>query len=70
MAREKQIMKRLEAGDRDVPTLVANCYPGLDPRLVPAAGVTVTAHLMELARRGLVERGEEDQWQPKPHAAD
>jgi len=52
MQREKQIMKRLEAGDRDIMTIVANCYPGLDPRLIPAAGGSVWAHLIELERQG------------------
>lgn len=64
MQRERQIMKRLEAGDRDVETLVLNCYPGLDPRLRPAAGGSVTAHLVELARQGRVERVEGDAWKP------
>ena len=66
MAREKQILKRLEAGDRTVEALVASCYPGLDPRLVPAAGGSVTAHLMDLERRGLVERAGET-WTPNPN---
>ena len=29
-------------------------YPGLDPRLIPAAGGSVWAHLMDLERRGMV----------------
>ena len=63
MAREKQILKRLAAGDRSIDQLVASCYPGLDPRLVPAAGGSVMAHLMDLERRGLVERAGET-WTP------
>ena len=60
LQRERQILKRLAAGDRDVPAIVAACYPGLDPRLVPAAGGSVTAHLVDLERRGLVVKvGEE-----------
>ena len=35
--------------------IVAAAYPGLDPRLVPAAGGSVTAHLLDLERRGMVE---------------
>ena len=54
MQRERQILKRLEVGDRTVPQIVAAAYPGLDPRLVPAAGGSVTAHLLDLVRRGLV----------------
>ncbi len=60
LQRERQILKRLAAGDRDVPTIVAACYPRLDLRLVPAAGGSVTAHLVDLERRGLVVKvGEE-----------
>ena len=62
MQRERQILKRLEAGDRTVAEIVAAAYPGLDPRLVPAAGGSVTAHLVDLERRGMVERGEGDLW--------
>ncbi|MEA1073087.1 MBL fold metallo-hydrolase [Sphingomonas sp. LY160] len=61
MQREKQILKRLAAGDREIDEIVANCYPGLDPRLVPAAGGSVLAHLMDLNRRGMVSR-DGDQW--------
>ena len=67
--RERQILKRLEAGDRDVPAIVAACYPGLDPRLVPAAGGSVTAHLVDLGRRGLVESGEGETWKLKTRRA-
>ena len=62
MQRERQILRRVEGGDRTVPEIVAAAYPGLDPRLVPAAGGSVTAHLLDLARRGLVELVEDDQW--------
>jgi len=61
LQRERQIVKRLEEGDRTVPEIVAAAYPGLDPRLVAAAGGSVTAHLLDLVRRGLVKRSE-DQW--------
>ena len=61
MQRERQILKRLDAGDRTIPEIVAAAYPGLDLRLVPAAGGSVMAHLMDLERRGLVE-AEDDQW--------
>ncbi len=62
MQRERQILKRLEAGDRSVPEIVAAAYPGLDPRLVGAAGASVTAHLLDLVRRGLVMRSEGNIW--------
>ena len=61
MQRERQILKRLGDGDRTIGAIVASSYPGLDRRLVPAAGGSVTAHLMDLTRRGLVEAAE-DQW--------
>jgi len=61
MQREKQILKLLGERARDIPALVASAYPGLDPRLVAAAGASVLAHLLDLERRGLVERREE-QW--------
>ena len=53
-AREAQILARLRAGDRSIPAIVAAAYPGLDPRLVTAAGLSVRAHLEDLAGRGLV----------------
>ncbi len=61
LQRERQILKRLAAGDTKVPEIVAAAYPGLDPRLVPAAGGSVTAHLLDLQRRGLVEH-RDDSW--------
>ena len=39
---------------RPIPEIVANAYPGLDPRLTAAAGGSVYAHLLDLKRRGLV----------------
>jgi glyoxylase-like metal-dependent hydrolase (beta-lactamase superfamily II) len=54
MQREKQILKLLSERPRDIPDIVANAYPGLDPRLVTAAGGSVYAHLLDLQQRGLV----------------
>ncbi|HEU4696881.1 MAG TPA: MBL fold metallo-hydrolase [Sphingomicrobium sp.] len=56
MQREKQILKLVGEKPRPIPEIVANAYPGLDPRLVIAAGGSVLAHLVDLERRGLVER--------------
>jgi glyoxylase-like metal-dependent hydrolase (beta-lactamase superfamily II) len=53
-ARETQILSRLAAGDRTIPEIVAAAYPGLDPRLVAAASLSVKAHLLDLAARDLV----------------
>ncbi len=62
MQRERQILKRLRAGDRTVDEIVEAAYPGLDPRLVAAAGGSVTAHLLDLVRREMVEKGEGETW--------
>jgi glyoxylase-like metal-dependent hydrolase (beta-lactamase superfamily II) len=56
MQRELQILRLVAEQPRAIPDIVANAYPGLDPRLVIAAGGSVLAHLMDLERRGLVER--------------
>jgi glyoxylase-like metal-dependent hydrolase (beta-lactamase superfamily II) len=61
MQREKQILGLVAAKARPIPDIVANAYPGLDPRLVVAAGGSVLAHLLDLERRGLVEP-DGDQW--------
>lgn len=59
MQRERQILTLIRKKPRAVPEIVANAYPGLDPRLVPAAGGSVLAHLVDLQRRGVVEQREE-----------
>lgn len=60
MQREKQIRTLVGERARAIPDIVANAYPGLDPRLTAAAGGSVLAHLIDLERRGLVEqRGDE-----------
>jgi len=61
MQRERQILKLVRERPRTVPDIVANAYPGLDPRLVIAAGGSVLAHLLDLERRGLVHR-EGEEW--------
>ena len=52
--RDASILRRLAKGEADIPTLVRAIYIGLDPRLVKAAGLSVLAHLEDLATRGLV----------------
>ena len=59
MQREKQILTLVGEKPRPIPDIVANAYPGLDPRLVIAAGGSVLAHLVDLEKRGLVERAGE-----------
>ena len=61
LQREKQILRLVGERPRDIPDIVANAYPGLDPRLVTAAGGSVLAHLLDLEARGLVDR-QEDRW--------
>ena len=61
MQREKQILSLVRDKIRPIPDIVANAYPGLDPRLVTAAGGSVLAHLLDLERRGLVEQ-QGDAW--------
>ena len=61
MQREKQILGLVGDKPRDIPDIVANAYPGLDPRLTVAAGGSVQAHLLDLERRGLVQQ-QGDRW--------
>lgn len=52
--RERQILKHLSDGPATIPDMVARMYVGLDPRLVPAAGQSVLAHLLDLESRDVV----------------
>jgi glyoxylase-like metal-dependent hydrolase (beta-lactamase superfamily II) len=61
LQREAQILRLVREQPRPIPDIVANAYPGLDPRLTAAAGGSVLAHLLDLERRGLVEQ-HGDQW--------
>ena len=56
MQRERQILALVSERPRPIPDIVVSAYPGLDPRLTTAAGGSVYAHLLDLQRRGLVER--------------
>ncbi|MGI8705601.1 MAG: MBL fold metallo-hydrolase [Sphingomicrobium sp.] len=62
MQRERQILKLVSERPRPISDIVDNAYPGLDPRLTTAAGGSVHAHLLDLERRGLVVRQEEERW--------
>jgi hydroxyacylglutathione hydrolase len=53
-AREDSILHRLAKGPADIPTIVRASYIGIDPRLVPAAGRSVFAHLEDLVARKVV----------------
>jgi glyoxylase-like metal-dependent hydrolase (beta-lactamase superfamily II) len=54
--RERQILRLLESGAQPIADMVPQMYRGLDPRLWPAAGRSVLAHLIDLERRGLATR--------------
>jgi glyoxylase-like metal-dependent hydrolase (beta-lactamase superfamily II) len=60
--RENQILRLLGEERQKVGALVPQMYKGLDPKLIKAAALSVTAHLIDLERRGLVARSE-DIWQ-------
>lgn len=61
--REKQILSRLDAGEGRIAEMVAGMYRDIDPRLYPAAGRSVLAHLIDLEARGRVARDGEE-WRP------
>lgn len=52
--RETAILGRIEAGDTQIPAIVAKIYEALDPRLTGAACLSVLAHLEDLVARGVV----------------
>jgi len=51
--RENQIMRLLGKASRSVPDFIPQMYKGLDERLIPAAELSVTAHLIDLEKRGM-----------------
>ena len=59
--REKQILAELGKGHDQIVRMVETMYRDVDPRLHPAAGRSVLAHLVDLERRGLV-KGEGERW--------
>ena len=59
--RERQILRLIEAGAATIGEMVPQMYKGVDQKLWPAAGQSVLAHLIDLARRGVVEQGD-DRW--------
>jgi glyoxylase-like metal-dependent hydrolase (beta-lactamase superfamily II) len=61
MARERQVIEGLRAGDRTVGALVARIYVGLDSALIPMARESVLAHLGKL-QDDAVARQDGDEW--------
>lgn len=59
--REGQILAHLAAGEGLIPDMVADMYRDVDPRLHPAAGRSVLAHLIDLEARGRV-RSDGGEW--------
>jgi len=59
--RERQILKSLAEGEGRIPVMVENMYADIDPRLFPAAGRSVLAHLIDLERRRRVH-AEDGRW--------
>ncbi len=51
--RENQILRLLGEAARTVSDFIPEMYKGLDERLIPAAEMSVTAHLIDLEKRGL-----------------
>jgi glyoxylase-like metal-dependent hydrolase (beta-lactamase superfamily II) len=60
--RERQIIGHLRRGEGRIPAMVEAMYAGIDPRLFPAAGRSVLAHLVDLERRGEVREEEGERW--------
>jgi glyoxylase-like metal-dependent hydrolase (beta-lactamase superfamily II) len=54
--REAQILRLLGEAPRPVSGFIPEMYKGLDPRLIPAAEMSVTAHLIDLEKRGTARR--------------
>ncbi|HEV2081149.1 MAG TPA: MBL fold metallo-hydrolase [Brevundimonas sp.] len=54
LSRDVQILERLAAGDRTIAGMVPALYAAVDPRLWPAASLSVWAHLIALERAGRV----------------
>jgi glyoxylase-like metal-dependent hydrolase (beta-lactamase superfamily II) len=54
LEREAQVLARLAAGDRTIAAMVPTLYAAVDPRLWPAASLSVQAHLIKLVKEGRV----------------
>ncbi|MEP0391952.1 MAG: MBL fold metallo-hydrolase [Erythrobacter sp.] len=57
--REKQILRLMGERARTAADFVPDMYKGLDERLVGAARMSVTAHLLDLGKRGLAQCDDE-----------
>lgn len=52
--REAQILQALESGPRTIQDMVPQLYAAVDPKLWPAASLSVLAHLFKLVKEGRV----------------
>ncbi len=52
LQRERQLLRLVAEQPATLSELTARAYPGLNPRLLPAAEATALAHLLTLAERG------------------
>ncbi len=52
LERERQVLERLDAGDETIGEMVPVLYASVDPRLWPAASLSVLAHLIKLVKEG------------------
>jgi len=53
--RERAVLGRIRAGDRNIPEMVKVIYRETDPRLHGAAALSVLAHIEDLLERGEIE---------------
>lgn len=60
--REGQIVSALEAGPQPIEAMVSRLYANVDPRLHPAAGRSVHAHLIHLMAQGRVQEANGGLW--------
>lgn len=59
MARETQVLERLEAGDKTIAEMVPVLYAAVSQSLWPAASLSLLSHLIKLARDGRVRTDNE-----------
>jgi hypothetical protein len=55
--RERQVLDALAAGPTTIKAMVPTLYAAVDPRLHPAAAMSVLAHVLLLVKEGRVVSG-------------
>jgi len=56
--RENQILRLMGERARTIADFIPEMYKGLDERLIPAAQMSVEAHVLDLEKRGLVSKND------------